>query len=298
LENSDPSGVWTFRFDPDEHDTGEKTLFAGTPYEVAIPAGRFGSVGVRDALDVLEMLPDHPSTAEFICIKLIQRFVSDEISLGAFRTSRTSIPLELRSLLADMVAAWNSTTPRGNISTVLTALFDPVDQDSAFWSELAYQSKIKTPIEYINSSVRAVGGNVFGSTLSDENLAMGMEFFVRQDPDGWPEIGSAWVDTASLFDRVGFVRKLATGDHDSAGWAPLDFIDAHGLSTAAEIVNHFDNLLFSETLDEATKTLLVDFLETAPDGQRLDIFADHSLLEERVGAFVGLLLSMPQWHFQ
>ena len=57
IENGDPNGVWTFRFNPAQHDTNSKSLFAGTPYAMSIPAGRAGidgllgpQVGRRSAL--------------------------------------------------------------------------------------------------------------------------------------------------------------------------------------------------------------------------------------------------------
>ncbi|MCC6235270.1 MAG: DUF1800 family protein, partial [Verrucomicrobiales bacterium] len=45
IENGDPNGLWTFRFDPDEHDTSEKVLFRDTPYQFTVPAGRTGTNG-------------------------------------------------------------------------------------------------------------------------------------------------------------------------------------------------------------------------------------------------------------
>ena len=82
MENRDPRGVWIFRFNPAEHNTQEKVLFAGTEYELRIPAAWIGPGSVRDALDVIDFMVRHPSCAEFICIELIQRFASDRLALA------------------------------------------------------------------------------------------------------------------------------------------------------------------------------------------------------------------------
>ena len=37
IKESDPTGQWTFRFDPDEHDIGEKIIFEGMPEEIVVP---------------------------------------------------------------------------------------------------------------------------------------------------------------------------------------------------------------------------------------------------------------------
>ncbi len=85
VENGDRNAVWTFCFHPDEHDTSQKVLFQGSDYETIIPAGGEGADGLHDALDVVESMVNHPSTAEFICIKLIQKFVSDELTLATYK---------------------------------------------------------------------------------------------------------------------------------------------------------------------------------------------------------------------
>jgi uncharacterized protein (DUF1800 family) len=79
ISESEPNGVWTFRFDPNEHDLGEKILFRGRPEEMTIPAGQAGVDRVNDAIDALV---SRQGTAEFICVKLVNKFVSDEIALA------------------------------------------------------------------------------------------------------------------------------------------------------------------------------------------------------------------------
>ena len=114
IEKGDLNGIWTFHFDPEKYDTSGKILFEGTPYRIAIPevrgSGRMGLTGLRDTLSIVQSIASHPSTAEFICIKLIQKFVSDEITLATYRDG--TAPSELQDLLAEMLAAWNSTAPR------------------------------------------------------------------------------------------------------------------------------------------------------------------------------------------
>jgi hypothetical protein len=47
--------VWTFRFNPAKHDTGQKVLYKGTPNEVTVPAGRTGIDGLKDAMDLVRL---------------------------------------------------------------------------------------------------------------------------------------------------------------------------------------------------------------------------------------------------
>ena len=64
-----------------------------------------------------------PPTAQFICKKLIKKFVADEVP---------------PSLLADCIATWNSTTPKGNIREVMRTILESEE----FWSEEAYRARL------------------------------------------------------------------------------------------------------------------------------------------------------------
>ena len=103
VENSDRNAVWAFSFRPDQHDAEEKVLFEGTDSEIVIPSGREGLDGLADALDVVRSLVGHRSAAEFIGVKLIQKFVSDEITLATYHDG--TAPAELRALLDEVIAA-------------------------------------------------------------------------------------------------------------------------------------------------------------------------------------------------
>lgn len=296
IELGDPSGVWAFRFDPDQHDTTEKVVFGGSPYQVVIPAGRFGLDGLLDARDVIDTLVSHPSTAEFICIKLIQKFVSDDINLASFHDQ--TAPLELRILLADMVAAWYSTTPDGHIGTVMEVMLDPVARQTVFWEPSYYRAKVKTPIEAINSTLRALEATIDGDDLAGIMNNAGMALFTRNDPDGWSEVGSDWIGTGGLLAVLNFVQRLVNNDDGDYNWDLDGTLSNEGLVTAADIVDYFDERLFHGTLLPATRALLIEFAETDVDGLPLALEPTASDYDDRVQELISLILSMPHWTFQ
>lgn len=297
VENGDRYAVWTFRFDPDQHDIGSKRLYADTPHEMMIPAGRSGAAGLQDALDVVQAMAGHPSTAEYICIKLLQRFVSDRITLANVKDG--TVPSDLAALLDDAIAAWQSTQPPGHIATVMETLLDPQDQASPFWSESTSRNKVKTSIEYINSSLRVLDATASGQDLPGINDEMGMHLFTRDEPDGYSELGFDWMDTATMLARIEFVRDLAENRDGDFGWDSLDTLNARGLYTPDLIVDYFDTILFQNTLSQADKVLVLEFLSTDDQGQLRPLDPDNATeFQQRVQACVGFMLSLPQWHFQ
>lgn len=301
IEKGDLNGIWTFHFDPEQYDTSRKALFEGTPHRIVIPegqgSGRMGLTGLNDTLDIVQSIASHPSTAEFICIKLIQKFVSDEITLATYKDG--TAPLELQDLLAEALAAWNSTTPVGDIATVMGTILDPVNQSSLFWSETAYRTKVKTPVEFINSSLRALDAGASGKGLPDLNNDMGMHLFTRDDPDGFSELGFDWIGTSAMLERIDFARNLAQNRKADYYWDSLLFLDERNIETAQQIVDFFDELLFQNTLPEANRNLLLNYLTTDANGAPLRLNRlNPQDFKDRVEEFVGLLLSMPQWNFQ
>ncbi len=296
IENGDPNGVWTFRFNPAQHDTNSKVLFRGTQYETTIPAGRTGIDGLRDAVDVIDAMVNHPSVAEFICLKLINKFVSDEIALGTYHDG--TAPSELRALLDSAIQAWNSTTPRGNIRTVLQAILSPTTQNSHFWSRAAYRSKVKTAVEFINSTSRALGANVSGTTLPNYNDQLGMHLFTRDMPDGWSELGTDWIDTGTMLSRIKFAQSIAGDRITNVRWDVNAWRTANGLSSADSIVDYFNELLFHGKMAASNRALLINFATTDDLGAPLPLDPSRSDYAARVRELVGLILSMPQWHYQ
>lgn len=296
IENSDPNGAWTFRFDPDEHDLSAKTLFPGTPYEIRIPANRTGLAGLMDATEVIDALVRHPSTREFICLKLINKFVSDQITLESYRNG--TAPAGLRQLMDDAMAAWVSTNPQGHIRTVLRAILNPAGQSNYFWTGSAYRSKIKTPVEFINSSLRALQADGRSDLLPTYNDRIGMRLFDRDMPDGWSELGFDWMDTGGLLERIKFVQTLSGNSNATMTWNLQALLRGLSTRTAEAIVDHFDRLFFQGSLSASDRALFVRFVSTDPNGAALPLDPNRNDFTRRVQELVGLMLSAPQWHNQ
>ena len=92
-----PRGEGDFYFEPQIHDSGEKTVL-GT----RIPPGG----GMEDGLHVIDLLSRHPSTARFVALKLARRFIADDPppsivnkAAEAFSNSAGDIPTVLRTLI-------------------------------------------------------------------------------------------------------------------------------------------------------------------------------------------------------
>ncbi len=170
-----------FQFDAKKHEPGDKVVLGKT-----IPEN-----GINEGLQVLDMLAHHPNTAKFICRKLAMRFVADDP------------PSEFVDRLAQKFLSTD-----GDIREVLRTLF----KSPEFWSAKTYRAKMKTPFEFVISSLRATGTDLSnpGPLLGTLNR-MGMPLYQMVPPTGYPMTASAWMNSEALIDRMNYALALSSG---------------------------------------------------------------------------------------
>jgi len=175
-----PQRGGSFNFNARVHDPGEKTVLG-----LKIPAGG----GIEDGEKVLDLVARHPSTAHFISRKLGMRFVADDPPA---------------SLVDRMAATYLKTD--GDLLEVMKTMLSSKE----FWSQGAYRSKMKSPLEMVASAVRAVHGDVdYASALANQVAQMGEPLYRKQEPTGYSNSGKEWINSAGLLARMNFAVNLA-----------------------------------------------------------------------------------------
>ena len=170
-----------FTFEERTHEPGEKMVLGH----------RIKPRGEKEGMEVLRILAHHPSTAKFVCTKLAMRFVSDDP------------PQPLVDRMAQTFLKKN-----GNIREVLKTMVDSPE----FWAPEAYRAKVKTPLEFVVSAVRASGAEVTDAMpLARQLQNMGMPLFGMQPPTGYSMKADAWVNSSALLGRMNFALALTSG---------------------------------------------------------------------------------------
>jgi uncharacterized protein (DUF1800 family) len=81
-----------------------------------------------------------------------------------------------------------------------------------FLSPDAYSAKVKTPFEFVASTLRATGADVQDARpLVRELQQLGMPLYQCQPPTGYKDTGDAWVNTGALVSRMNLALRLASG---------------------------------------------------------------------------------------
>ncbi len=169
-----------FIFAVNGHDRGEKIVLGQK-----IAAGG----GQADGERVLDIVASHPATAKHISTKLAIRFVSDNPPAA----------------LIDRVAARFIAT-KGDLREVIRTLLASPE----FLAPGTYRTKVKTPLEFVASALRATGADIRNAVpLARMLREMGMPLYFCQPPTGYDDNATAWVSAGALVSRMNFAVDLS-----------------------------------------------------------------------------------------
>ena len=171
-----------FVFRPQMHDQGPKTVLGKS----------FASAGEAEGERLLDMLAAHPSTARHISSKLAQRFVADEPP-AALVDRAARVFLETKGDLREVTR------------TIVTS--------PEFFADDAYRAKVKTPLEFAVSALRATNATVQNTQPVVQALrqALAMPLYGCQPPTGYSMTADAWVNTGALLNRMNLAMQLVAG---------------------------------------------------------------------------------------
>jgi uncharacterized protein (DUF1800 family) len=244
-----------FVFNHWAHDRGGKTILG-----VDFPAGHGEDEGVR----LLELLAQHPSTMHFVSGKLCARFVNDTPPDGC---------------VDDAVMAWKKSG--GKIPEVLRAIFHSPD----FWAPANVGSKVKTPLEFVVSAVRAVGGEPDSTPRLALAIArLGQPLYQHVAPNGYPEVQEDWVNSGALLNRMNFAVQLAANRLPGVS-ARLDEV-IPPVQDHASLVDSVDQLILGGKMTVRTRKVILDQLAGVDDPVQARALA------------VGLALGGPEFQRQ
>lgn len=171
-----------FRFNDWAHDRGEKNVLGHH-----FPAGR----GKDEGIELLRLLARHPSTIRHVSGKLCTRFVNDDPPSGCVDAG---------------VHAWERSG--GDIREIVRAIVTSAE----FWSEEYRGTKVKTPLEFVVSAVRAVGGAPDTTLALAQVVArLGQPLYGQQPPTGYPETQESWVNAGALLQRLNVAMGIGAG---------------------------------------------------------------------------------------
>jgi uncharacterized protein (DUF1800 family) len=247
-------GELDFVFRKGRHDAGEKTVLG----EV-FPAGHGEDEGVR----LLTLLAAHPATARHLSRKLCAFFVADEPPLGCVEA-----------------AARAYRDSGGEVRKVIRAIAN----DASFWYTEVRGAKLKTPLEFAASALRAIGARADGSSsLAKALQGLGEPLLEESVPTGYPDAAPEWASSGGMLARMSFATSLALGK-----------VPGVTLASDTLLTHAADDTL----VDEANRVLLSGSASARTLAAVTDALHGVKQPEKRRELTVALLLGSPEFQRQ
>jgi len=178
-----------FLFRDDWHDEGSKEIMGNT--------FTFDQNNkLKDMQDILDMLAEHPATAEFLATKMCKRFISDNPPQSIIDAVKQTLHQN-----------WQA--PDQIKLAMETLLKSPEFMNT--WGE-----KIKRPFERTVASMRQMGftydfdpTNEHSSWMFWEFRNTGQNLFHWTSPNGYPDTKAAWLSASSIMSTWRFMQWMA-----------------------------------------------------------------------------------------
>lgn len=223
----------TFRFNPDNHNTDNKTFLG------QVIAGQSGAAGIQEGIRAMQILGAHPNTARFLATKLCKKFLADQP----------------RTAWIDAVTATYTQTG-GSIPAMMRTLLQPDFLRDA-------RPKLKRPIHLVASAIRALDGRVLSSDsdLECQLERAGQQPFQWHPPNGYPEAPGYWANNP--LPRWNFLASLPWGEFKDV------LVDINRFFADAVTVNdkmaRINQRLFMGLLPANEAQVIRGYLAGAPD---------------------------------
>ncbi|MBV8890466.1 MAG: DUF1800 domain-containing protein [Acidobacteria bacterium] len=258
-----PQEGGTFFFDSRMHQPGNKVVLGH----------RIKQSGEREAIEVLTFLSRSPATAKFIATKLAERFVSDDPPPALVaRMEHTFVKKD------------------GDIREVLATLFHSPE----FWANAAYRAKLKTPLEFVASALRATGVDVADpKALSEALNRMGEPLYGCQQPNGYSMRAQAWMSAGALVERMHFSLALSAGKLPGAVMSLPELLAGQQVAPDGEhLLAMLEDKLLNGEISPETHRIIAHALDTAP---ATAIRGERGSDGQELGVIAALLLGSPDF---
>ena len=248
-----------FQFHPRMHDNGEKIVLGHV-----IPANG----GMQDGETVLDILAASPATAHHIALEMCERFVSDDPPPA----------------LVDRIAG-GFTQTCGDLRAVTEAVLTSPE----FLSPSDYNTKIKSPLEFAVSAVRATdstlttpqaglmekaistmeGSGTLGRQQAVDRINkrprqslnwhiydLGEPLFGCAPPTGYSEVSRTWVSPGALIERLNFALALTEQKVSDVKFDAQSLFAGIDLDQSDAVLDHAVDTLLQGRVSDATRKVL------------------------------------------
>ncbi len=262
LEGDDKHKRAEFR--KDDFDDGEKTIF--------------GQKGKYDSESAVDLLLTRPAAPKHLARKLLRDFVRPEPTdeqVEHYAKRLVDLKWEIKPVLREMLGS------------------------RLFYSEWAYRSRVKSPVELCVGAALSVGGGskAKANYLRDQMERMGQKLLFPPNVKGW-DGDTNWINANTVITRFNFAMNLYKSENyifEDTADLPQQMREK-GDVTPEAIVKYFADLLLDGRLPEARRRELQTFMPQYGDKPPVEKFdLNDGRAQAKVRSVVHLMTTSPAY---
>ena len=256
----------TFFDNPNQHDTGAKTIL-----------GQTGPWTASDALGIILNWTDAQGSksGRFLTAKLWTYFAYEDPT---------------PDVVAQLTSVWTSSNR--SIREVLRALFSMPE----FYEAHTRKKWVRSPVEYAVAAIRMLEGQSDFTAAINSFAGMGQALFNPSDAKG-PEWGLSWMNTGTFFARANFVNTLCNNRGSSGTrFDPNAVLAGHDASTADKVVDLLADRLNVADAPASTRLAWINYMNRDDSGNKVTWTNTAAMIDKKVRGVVHLMLTSPAFH--
>lgn len=295
-----------FACDPALHDYNNIVLNLGDGvgvHTISTPEPHDASTCEFAGQAVFDLLIAHASTGEFICEKLTELLVSDNITPSVVSACETTFAgsLDDTDQIAQVVEAILTTAEFTNTDDYLDKVKTPLEMTAGYLRNFNVGS-----LGVIPPAPQTVLDVVLSGDLDDlrgELDQMGMSLFRFNTPDGFSEQSVDWINSGLTRSRFAFVSDMTlntspTGDIYLDPAAFFAAADGTALRTDGSAVQIVDYLMKLAIQNQHTALEREEALAILNNGSDFDTETDAAIKQNRLRVMLAVALNYPGYQYQ
>lgn len=253
-----------YYFNTEEYDAGTKHVF--------------GKKGNFTGEQIVDLCLEKKVAARFVVGKLFRYFISE-----------TLVPDE--ALIEPLAETF-----RKNYD--IAPVIETILRSNLFFSEHAYRTKLKSPIEYVMGVISSLSGKVNMIALAQSLENLGQKLFFPPSVKGW-DGGEAWVNSNTLLLRNNLALALVSTEDGRFGnrCDPMKVVRKNNVALDDDkaLVNFLVGLFFQGDIAPASFERLLKYTETARKQKYPAFWTSEDITEHRVRSICHLVLTQPEF---
>lgn len=246
-------------FNPADYDAGEKTIF--------------GHTGNYTAGDVVRLALSQPACPRFIVRKLFRELINDQ----ELPPDSLIEPLAIEYRLRDYDTYWL-------VKRMLSSWL--------FFSDMSIHQRIKSPIEFVVGTIRALGGTVSPLKATEVCAQLGQSLYFPPNVKGW-DGGREWISSTTLLLRQNVAFEITKGKDDVARLDPARLAVKFQAKTPEQVADLFLNMFVQQT-QSAARGQIVEQLNAELASASDRPFAQRENQARLARLAAHLVLSLPE----